>query len=136
MDPEMPAPTGAMDAEVVAMLGTQPGYREVVRTHPRLDRQTPGSAGPERSMADRRHVTPVGPGTGPPGPRAGSGARATCGLPGMVQQPTGEDGVLRAATAQLWFSTVHPFEDGDGLFARAITGKSQNSPMGTACRTR
>ena len=47
--------------------------------------------------------------------------------------PPETDGVLRAATAQLWFSTVHPFEDGNGLFARAITGmalaQSQNSPM-------
>ena len=47
--------------------------------------------------------------------------------------PPETDGVLRAATAQLWFSTVHPFEDSNGLFARAITGmalaQSQNSPM-------
>ena len=43
------------------------------------------------------------------------------------------DGVLRAATAQLWFSAVHPFEDGNGRIARAITdmarARSQNSPM-------
>ena len=51
----------------------------------------------------------------------------------MVQQPPDTDGVLRAATAQLWFSAVHPFEDGNGRIARAITdmalAQSQNSPM-------
>ena len=47
--------------------------------------------------------------------------------------PPDTDGVLRAATAQLWFSAVHPFEDGNGRIARAITdmalAQSQNSPM-------
>ena len=47
--------------------------------------------------------------------------------------PPETDGVLRAATAQLWFSAVHPFEDGNGRIARAITdmalAQSQNSPM-------
>ena len=47
--------------------------------------------------------------------------------------PPETDGVLRAATAQLWFSAVHPFEDGNGRIARAITdmalARSQSSPM-------
>ncbi len=47
--------------------------------------------------------------------------------------PPETDGVIRAATAQLWFSAVHPFEDSNGQIARAITdmalAQSQNSPM-------
>ncbi len=31
------------------------------------------------------------------------------------------DGVLRAGVAHLWFVTIHPFEDGNGRIARAIT---------------
>lgn len=31
------------------------------------------------------------------------------------------EGLLRAAIAHLWFVTVHPFEDGNGRIARAIT---------------
>lgn len=33
----------------------------------------------------------------------------------------GDDPVLRAAIAHLWFVTIHPFEDGNGRMARAIT---------------
>ena len=33
----------------------------------------------------------------------------------------GEDGVLKAAIAHLWFVSIHPFEDGNGRIARAIT---------------
>ncbi len=31
------------------------------------------------------------------------------------------DGVLKAALAHLWFVTIHPFDDGNGRVARAIT---------------
>lgn len=31
------------------------------------------------------------------------------------------DGILKAAIAHLWFVTLHPFEDGNGRIARAIT---------------
>ncbi len=31
------------------------------------------------------------------------------------------DGVIRAALAHLWFVTIHPFDDGNGRIARAIT---------------
>jgi Fic family protein len=31
------------------------------------------------------------------------------------------DGILRAATAHLWFVTMHPYEDGNGRLARALT---------------
>ena len=43
------------------------------------------------------------------------------------------DPVLKAAVAHLWFVTIHPFEDGNGLIARAIAGmalaRSENSPQ-------
>ncbi|MFZ2398915.1 MAG: Fic family protein [Smithella sp.] len=31
------------------------------------------------------------------------------------------EGLLRAAIAQFWFVTIHPFEDGNGRIARALT---------------
>ncbi len=34
---------------------------------------------------------------------------------------TGTDGVLKAGLAHLWFVTIHPFADGNGRIARAIT---------------
>src|SRR6185437_13109991 len=43
------------------------------------------------------------------------------------------DLVLKAALAHLWFVTVHPFEDGNGRIARAITdlalARSENNPQ-------
>lgn len=43
------------------------------------------------------------------------------------------DAVLRAGIAQLWFVTVHPFDDGNGRIARAIAdmalARSENSPQ-------
>jgi Fic family protein len=42
------------------------------------------------------------------------------------------DGIVAAAIAHLWFVTVHPFEDGNGRIARALTvmslARSENSP--------
>jgi Fic family protein len=35
--------------------------------------------------------------------------------------PAGLDGMLRAGLAHLWFVAIHPFEDGNGRVARAIT---------------
>ena len=43
------------------------------------------------------------------------------------------DPVLKAAIAHLWFITIHPFDDGNGRIARAITdmqlAKSEGSPQ-------
>ncbi|MYC84851.1 MAG: Fic family protein [Acidimicrobiia bacterium] len=36
-------------------------------------------------------------------------------------KPSDTDGVLRAALAHLWFVTIHPFDDGNGRIARAIS---------------
>ncbi len=48
--------------------------------------------------------------------------------------PTGAlDGLLRAGIAHLWFVTLHPFEDGNGRLARAITdlalAQDEHQPM-------
>jgi Fic family protein len=43
------------------------------------------------------------------------------------------DPVLKAALTHLWFVTIHPFDDGNGRIARAISdmalGGSENSPQ-------
>lgn len=45
----------------------------------------------------------------------------------------GEDPVIRAALAHLWFITIHPFDDGNGRIARAIAdmslARSEDSPQ-------
>lgn len=38
--------------------------------------------------------------------------------------PDGLDAILRAGVAHLWFVTLHPFEDGNGRLARAITDRA------------
>jgi Fic family protein len=48
-------------------------------------------------------------------------------------RPPDVDPVLKAAVAHLWFSSVHPFDQGNGRVARAITdmalARSENSPQ-------
>ncbi len=39
---------------------------------------------------------------------------------------TGEDSLLRAALAHLWFMTLHPFNDGNGRTARAFSDRTPN----------
>jgi Fic family protein len=47
--------------------------------------------------------------------------------------PAGLDGLVRAGLAHLWFVTLHPFEDGNGRLARAITdmavSQDERQPM-------
>lgn len=47
--------------------------------------------------------------------------------------PTGLDGLIRAGLAHVWFVTLHPFEDGNGRLARAITdmalSQDERQPM-------
>lgn len=38
-----------------------------------------------------------------------------------IQKPGQDDPILKAATAHLWFLAIHPFEDGNGRIARALT---------------
>ncbi len=44
------------------------------------------------------------------------------------------EGLLRAATAHLWFVTVHPFEDGNGRIARAIADQALAQSEGSGQR--
>jgi Fic family protein len=44
------------------------------------------------------------------------------------------DGILRAAVAHFWFVTIHPFEDGNGRIARALTDTALAQDDGQAQR--
>jgi Fic family protein len=44
------------------------------------------------------------------------------------------DPILKAAIAHLWFVTIHPFDDGNGRLARAITDMQLASADGTSQR--
>ena len=46
----------------------------------------------------------------------------------------GENKVLKAAIAHLWFVTIHPFDDGNGRLARAITDRMLAKAEGSECR--
>ncbi|MCX7114191.1 MAG: Fic family protein [Proteobacteria bacterium] len=54
-------------------------------------------------------------------PREGLEDGLDCFLAWFNTSPTGLDGLIRAGLAHLWFVTLHPFEDGNGRLARAIT---------------
>ena len=49
--------------------------------------------------------------------------------------PRGLDGLLRAGVAHLWFLTLHPFEDGNGRIARALTDMALAQDERAAVRT-
>jgi Fic family protein len=60
----------------------------------------------------------------------------------IASPPAQLDGLLRAGLAQLWFLTLHPYEDGNGRLARAITDRllaqdckaqPQQTSGGTGC---
>lgn len=56
-----------------------------------------------------------------------------CFLRWFGNPPSGMDGLIRAGLSHLWFVTIHPFEDGNGRLARAITdmalSQDENLPM-------
>lgn len=54
-------------------------------------------------------------------PRTGLKEQAMSFLSWFNRPPAQLDGLLRAGVAHLWFVTLHPFEDGNGRLARAIT---------------
>lgn len=49
------------------------------------------------------------------------------------EPPPGLDGLVRSGIAHLWFITLHPFEDGNGRLARAVTdmaiARDERRPM-------
>jgi len=54
-------------------------------------------------------------------PRAGLEVEVERFLAWYNRPPPDLDGLVRAGLAHLWFVTLHPFEDGNGRLARAIT---------------
>lgn len=52
---------------------------------------------------------------------------------GFAKPPSDLDGLVRAGLSHLWFITLHPFEDGNGRLARAITdmalAQDERQPM-------
>ncbi len=53
-------------------------------------------------------------------PRAGRVNKEMTAFLSWFNAASGEDPVLKAGLAHLWFVTVHPFDDGNGRIARAI----------------
>ena len=47
---------------------------------------------------------------------------------------TSEHGIIRAAIAHLWFITLHPFDDGNGRVARALTDRALAQAEQTSIR--
>ncbi len=66
-------------------------------------------------------------------PRAGLDAELARFLAWFGSPPSDLDGLLRSGLAHLWFVTLHPFEDGNGRLARAITdmalAQDEHQPM-------
>ncbi|PVM92166.1 DUF4172 domain-containing protein [Caulobacter radicis] len=66
-------------------------------------------------------------------PAAGRLADEMRAFLGWFNADAGDDPVVKAALAHLWFVTVHPFEDGNGRIARAIAdmalARSDGSPQ-------
>jgi Fic family protein len=66
-------------------------------------------------------------------PRTGLAAEVARFLAWFKEAPASLDGLVRAGLAHLWFVTLHPFEDGNGRLARAITdmavAQDERQPM-------
>ena len=67
---------------------------------------------------DRPHVHFEAP------PRQGLEQQLEAFLDWFNQPPTDLDPLLRAAIAHLWLVTLHPFDDGNGRVARAVTDRA------------
>jgi len=66
-------------------------------------------------------------------PRDGLDTQLNHFLDWFAHAPAGMDGLVRAGLAHLWFVTLHPFEDGNGRLARALTdmalSQDERQPM-------
>lgn len=67
-------------------------------------------------------------------PRAELEGQVEAFLTWFAAPPGKLDGLLRAGVAHLWFVTLHPFEDGNGRLARAITDLALCQDEGQALR--
>jgi Fic family protein len=67
-------------------------------------------------------------------PREGLEAEVERFLAWYNSPPTDLDGLVRAGVAHLWFVTLHPFEDGNGRLARAITDMAISQDEGQPMR--
>ena len=59
---------------------------------------------------------------------------ASLGGHGGLNGQDGQDGLVRAGLAHLYFLTIHPFEDGNGRLARAITEMALAGDEGSPVR--
>ena len=66
-------------------------------------------------------------------PRDGLDAQLKNFLDWFAHAPADMDGLIRAGLVHLWFVTLHPFEDGNGRLARALTdmalSQDERQPM-------
>jgi len=53
---------------------------------------------------------------------------------GWFASSAAEDGLIRAAVAHFWFVSIHPFDDGNGRIARALTDMALAQDEKTDCR--
>ena len=51
-----------------------------------------------------------------------------------LQQPLEMHGIVRADISHLWLITIHPFDDGNGRVARALTDRALAQDEGTSIR--
>lgn len=66
-------------------------------------------------------------------PRAGLEHRIAEFLQWFNQPPEALDGLIRAGLAHLWFVTLHPYDDGNGRLARALTDRALAQVSGLGC---
>lgn len=75
----------------------------------------------------REHVHYIAP------PRDGLDVQLQTFIDWFTRAPADMDGLVRAGLAHLWFVTLHPFEDGNGRLARALTdmalSQDERQPM-------
>lgn len=142
-----PKPPRHVDGLVEALLDATQGYQKpltrgrLFRWHRALFPTGQSGLAPIRT-GKFRGPAPMEVVSGPMGrekvhfvaPPAGRLAQETGAFLAWFNHPPPElDGLVRAGVAHLWFVTLHPFEDGNGRLARAITdmalAQDEQEPM-------